>query len=163
MSKSCCCFARSSVISRAYPPAPANDSKFRSINDAPIDLTSSADEGRTSYALTTAPSRRAVAIAWRPATPAPSTKTCAGVTVPAAVISKGKNLGLNSAPISAALYPAQSACEVSASIDCAREILGTNSIEKAVAPAFARASIFSIEFVGDKNEIVTAPFLSFAD
>jgi hypothetical protein len=42
--------------------------------------------GRTSVALTTAPSRRAVAIACRPATPAPITNTLAAGTVPAAVI-----------------------------------------------------------------------------
>ena len=42
-----------------------------------------------SVAETTAPSRRAVAIACRPATPAPITNTLAGGTVPAAVISIG--------------------------------------------------------------------------
>ena len=41
-------------------------------------------------AVTTAPSRRAVAIAWSPATPAPMTKTRAAGTVPAAVIIIGK-------------------------------------------------------------------------
>ena len=40
--------------------------------------------------VTTAPSRLAVAIAWRPATPAPSTITLAGATVPAAVVIIGK-------------------------------------------------------------------------
>ena len=39
---------------------------------------------------TTAPRRFAVAIAWRPATPAPSTSTFAGLTVPAAVVIIGK-------------------------------------------------------------------------
>ena len=39
---------------------------------------------------TTAPSRLAVAIACSPATPAPSTKTRAGATVPAAVVIIGK-------------------------------------------------------------------------
>ena len=53
-------------------------------------LTCSATAGRTSNAETTAPSRRAVAIAWRPATPAPITSTRAGAIVPAAVISIGK-------------------------------------------------------------------------
>jgi hypothetical protein len=37
-----------------------------------------------------APSRRAVAIAWSPATAAPTTNTFAGGTMPAAVISIGK-------------------------------------------------------------------------
>ena len=41
---------------------------------------------------TTAPSRRAVAMACSPATPAPMTKTLAGATVPAAVIIIGKPL-----------------------------------------------------------------------
>ena len=58
---------------------------------APIDRISSAAAARTSYALTTAPSRLAVAIACRPATPAPSTTTSAGGTVPAAVMFSGKN------------------------------------------------------------------------
>ena len=40
--------------------------------------------------VTTAPSRFAVAIACRPATPAPSTITFAGATVPAAVVIIGK-------------------------------------------------------------------------
>ncbi len=39
---------------------------------------------------TTAPRRLAVAIAWSPATPAPSTMTFAGATVPAAVVIIGK-------------------------------------------------------------------------
>jgi hypothetical protein len=80
--------------------------------------------------------------------------------VPAAVINNGKNRGDISAPTNTARYPAQSACEVSASIDCAREIRGTNSRENAVTPALAAASIESTAVTGDKNEIVTAPFLS---
>ncbi len=59
---------------------------------APIDRISSAEAARTSYALTTAPSRLAVAIACSPATPAPRTRTSAGATVPAAVMLSGKNL-----------------------------------------------------------------------
>ena len=62
-----------------------------------------AHRGRTSKPLTTAPRRRAVAIACSPATPAPSTSTFAGGIVPAAVISIGKNRGSRSAAISAAL------------------------------------------------------------
>ena len=50
-----------------------------------------------------------VAIACKPATPAPRTTTWAGVTVPAAVINIGKNLGEISAATSEARYPAQSA------------------------------------------------------
>jgi NAD(P) transhydrogenase subunit alpha len=54
-------------------------------------------------AVTTAPSRLAVAIACRPATPAPITSTFAGGTVPAAVISIGKKRGSCSAASSAPL------------------------------------------------------------
>ncbi len=50
----------------------------RSRNVAPSDSTCSLTAGRTSKADTTAPSRRAVAIACSPATPAPSTSTFAG-------------------------------------------------------------------------------------
>ena len=49
-----------------------------------------------------APSRRAVAIACSPATPAPSTSTFAGRTVPAAVVSIGKKRGSSWAAIRAA-------------------------------------------------------------
>src|SRR5207245_7419114 len=52
--------------------------------------TCSLAAGRTSVAVTIAPSRRAVAIACRPATPAPITKTFAAGTVPAAVIIMGR-------------------------------------------------------------------------
>ena len=41
--------------------------------------------------VTIAPSRLAVAIACRPATPAPRTSTLAGATVPAAVVIIGKS------------------------------------------------------------------------
>ena len=51
----------------------------------------------------TAPSRRAVAIAWSPATPAPITRTRAGVMVPAAVVSIGNMRGRVSAAIRTAL------------------------------------------------------------
>ena len=49
------------------------------------------DQALDQAADTTAPSRRAVAMACRPATPTPSTTTRAALTVPAAVISIGKN------------------------------------------------------------------------
>jgi drug/metabolite transporter (DMT)-like permease len=45
----------------------------------------------------------AVAIAWRPATPAPSTSTRAGAIVPAAVVSIGKSFGSRFAASSIAL------------------------------------------------------------
>ena len=82
------------------------------MNDAPIDFTSSADAGRTSYASTTAPSRLAVAMACNPATPAPNTTTRAGGTVPAAVMKSGKNRGNRIAASNAHRYPDTSACDV---------------------------------------------------
>ncbi len=54
-------------------------------NCAPIDSTCSATSGRTSNARTTAPIEPAAPIAASPATPAPTTKTRAGGTFPAAV------------------------------------------------------------------------------
>ena len=53
---------------------------------APRLSTCSLATGRTSVADTMAPRRRAVAMACRPATPAPMTNTRAGAMVPAAVI-----------------------------------------------------------------------------
>ncbi len=102
---SACCASRSSAVSsRAYPPSPAALSPdVSSMNVAPSDSTSPLDAGRTSYPLTWAPSRLAVPIACRPATPAPSTSSFAGRAVPAAVISSGKNLPYASAATSAAL------------------------------------------------------------
>ena len=47
-----------------------------------------------------------------------------------------------------------------ASIDCAREMRGTSSRESAVTPALAAASIESTDVVGERNEIVRAPFFS---
>ena len=60
------------------------------MNFAPRLSTCSLAAGRTSVAVTMAPSRRAVAIACRPATPAPMTNTLAAGTVPAAVIIIGR-------------------------------------------------------------------------
>ena len=74
----------------------------------------------------------------------------------------GKNRGESSAPTSAARYPAHSAWEVSASIDCAREIRGTSSSEKAVTPAFTAASTLSRWLTIERKEIVIAPFFSVA-
>ena len=54
-------------------------------------------------AVTTAPSRFAVAIACRPATPTPMMKTFAGGTVPAAVIIIGMALPNSAAPSITAL------------------------------------------------------------
>ena len=79
------------VLRRRRPPARARRSA------APRLCTCSLTTGRVSNADTTAPRRRAVAIACSPATPAPRTSTLAGATVPAAVISMGKNWGSASA------------------------------------------------------------------
>ena len=59
---------------------------------------------------------------------------------PAAVISSGKKDGSRSAATSAARYPDTSACDVSASIDCAREMRGSSSSANAVVPAAASAA-----------------------
>ena len=80
--------------------------------------------------------------------------------MPAAVMRSGKKRGESSAPIRTALYPAHKACEVNASIDCAREIRGTNSKDIAVTLALTAASIESAAVVGDRNEIVMAPFFN---
>src|SRR4029077_5269667 len=58
--------------------------------------------GGAATAETPPRSRRAVAMACSPATPAPMTNTFAGDTVPAAVVSIGRNLGSAPAPMSAA-------------------------------------------------------------
>ncbi len=61
------------------------------MNFAPSDSICSLTAGRTSEASITAPRRLAVAIACRPATPAPRINTRAAFTVPAAVIIIGIN------------------------------------------------------------------------
>ena len=106
---------------------------------------------------TTAPSRRAVAIACRPATPAPITSTLAGATVPAAVISMGKNFGSRSAASSTALYPPTVLCEDKASIDCARVMRGIDSIAKPTTPRSDRRSIPSLSVNGSRKEISATP------
>src|SRR5881409_3613952 len=106
----------------------------RSRNVAPRLSTCSLTTGRTSKPDTTAPRRRAVAIACSPATPAPMTSTLAGTTVPAAVTSIGRNFGSRSAARRMALYPETVAWEESASIDWARVMRGIDSMAKAVTP-----------------------------
>ena len=73
------------------------------MNFAPSDSTCSPAATRTSVALTTAPRRLAVAMACRPATPAPITKTRAGASVPPAVMSIGNIWGSAFAASSTAL------------------------------------------------------------
>ena len=100
---------------------------------------------------------RAVAIACRPATPAPITSTLAGATVPAAVISMGKNFGSRSAASSTALYPPTVLCEDKASIDCARVMRGIDSIAKPTIPRSDRRSIPSLSVNGSRKEISATP------
>ena len=90
-----------------------------------------------SYAEATAPSLRAVEMACSPATPAPMTKTRAGVMVPAAVVIMGKMRMDVSAARSTALYPQIVPMEESASMLCARVVRGTSSTENALTPAAA--------------------------
>ena len=114
------------------------------MNFAPSDSTCSLVSGRTSVASTTAPSRLAVAIACKPATPTPMTTTRAAFTVPAAVISIGMSRPYVFAAISTALYPPMFACEESTSMLCAREMRGSASMAKAVRPLAASAAIPSL-------------------
>ena len=122
-----------SARARSRPRSPRRWTP-RSRNVAPRLSTCSFTAGRTSKPETTAPSRRAVAIACRPATPAPSTSTLAGATVPAAVISIGKNRGSRSAAMQRGLVAGDGACDDSASIGCARVIRGIDSIANATTP-----------------------------
>ena len=85
------CFSRNSGLDgAAYPPVSApsvcSSSKSRKTNSAPMDSICSDTSGRTSKAMVMAPSDTDVPIAARPATPAPTTSTLAGGTLPAAVI-----------------------------------------------------------------------------
>jgi hypothetical protein len=83
----------SGLISLAYPPAPSPDSLIlTSKNSAPKDLTYSLTASLVSNPLTMAPNDLAVAIADKPATPPPITRTLAGGSLPAAVIYPVKNL-----------------------------------------------------------------------
>ena len=101
--------------------------------------TCSFTTGRVSNASTTAPNRRAVAMACSPATPAPITNTRAGVSVPAAVMSRGKNFGSDRAAVSVAAYPAIDAMDESTSSACARAMRGIASVLMR-SPAARRAA-----------------------
>ena len=95
--------------------------------------------GRTSVAVTWAPSRLAVAMACRPATPAPITNTLAGGTIPAAVMNIGKYLLSSTAASRTPLYPAMLAMDDRVSMLCARVVRGMASVAKAVMPRAASA------------------------
>ncbi len=95
-------------------------------------------------------------MACKPATPAPMITTPAGWIVPAAVIIMGMSRPMRLAAVSTALYPATEAMLESTSIDCARAIRGTMSIEKLVTPAaasfWARAGWASGERIATRIE-----------
>jgi hypothetical protein len=78
-----------SLIAHIYE----NENKLTSKNSAPMDSTCSLAAARTSKARTMAPMFLAVWIAARPATPAPTTSTLAGGTLPAIVNWPAKNRG----------------------------------------------------------------------
>ena len=91
-----------------------------------------------------APSRRAVAIACSPATPAPITNTRAGGTVPAAVIIIGKPRSKAAAPRSRrGSRPGWPGCD-STSMLCARVIRGSSSIAAHVDPGSGQAGTSSV-------------------
>ena len=106
--------------------------RLTSTNFAPKLWTCSLTSGRISNASTTAPRRREVAIACKPATPAPITNTLAGLIVPAAVVNIGKNLGKAADASKTALYPPILAWEDKASITCALLVRGISSMLNAV-------------------------------
>ncbi len=101
--------------------------------------TCSLTTGRTSNASTTAPSRRAVPMAISPATPAPMTRPLAGRTVPAAVVSSGKNLGRRLAARRTALYPPTVLWLESESMLWARVMRGMASMRDGGDAAFGQA------------------------
>ena len=80
-------------------------------------------------------------IACNPATPAPTTKTFAGVSVPAAVIIIGNIRGAALAASRTALYPTIVAIDDRTSIDWARVIRGINSSENEVTRRSASTAI----------------------
>ena len=102
-----CASINSLLIYFAYPPAPVPDYSIPFIykNSAPRDSICSLAAGLTSNPLTTAPKFLAVAIAERPATPPPITRTLTGGNLPAVVICPVKNLPKFYAAMMTALYP----------------------------------------------------------
>ena len=93
-----------------------------------------------------APMLPAAPMAASPATPAPTTSTLAGGTLPAAVTCPVKNRPKACADSTTARYPAMLAIDDSTSSDCARDIRGTASIASTVigrAESFSTSSGFS--------------------
>mmetsp|Transcript_30675 Transcript_30675/g.60734 ORF Transcript_30675/g.60734 Transcript_30675/m.60734 type:complete len:228 (-) Transcript_30675:528-1211(-) len=154
-----CAFLKSSDISLAYPPVPEPSSSMgTSKNVAPMLSTCSFVTGRTSNALTIAPIFLAVWIAARPATPAPSTRTLAGATFPAAVICPAKKRGNSCEASTMALYPAMFACEERISYVCARDNMrGTQSRASTLVFCAVRLLYSSVLMAGDIIEMRVFP------
>ena len=122
---------------------------------APRDRICSRASSRMSNPSTTAPRRRAVATAWRPATPAPSTRTRAGFTVPAAVMRSGNIFGSRSAASRTAWKPITVAIDDRTSTAWARVLLGTRSSEIMSAPVGAKPAATSGCQTGSKRPTTT--------
>ena len=88
------------------------------------------------------------------------TSTLDGASVPAAVMSKGKNFPNAPAARMAARYPAIELCDDSASMDCARAMRGMASMLKAVMRFLAWSSVSSGLSSGWRNAISAEPSAS---
>ena len=104
-----------------------------------------------------APIEFAVPIAAKPATPAPITYTFAGGIFPAAVTCPVKSRPKAFAASITARYPPIFAIEDNTSMDCAREIRGTASIDTAVTPLAFMTSAIEESTRGARREISTVP------
>jgi hypothetical protein len=96
-------------------------------------------------------------MAARPATPAPTTSTLAGGTLPAAVTCPVKNRPKLCAASTTARYPAMLAIDDSTSSDWAREIRGTASMASTVIGRVASCSRSSGLSAGEIRLIRVAP------
>ena len=153
-SASATCGVRTSWISTASgtPPSGAGGG---SIDLAPRDRICSRASSRMSNPSTKAPRRRAVAIAWSPATPAPSTRTRAGGTVPAAVMRRGSILGSRPAARRTDWNPSTVACDDSTSTAWARVLRGTRSSASIVALVAATSTATSGRQTGSNSPTTT--------
>ena len=104
-----------------------------------------------------------MAIACRPATPAPRMSARAGVIVPAAVIINGKMRGSRNAAITAAWYPASVAIDESTSMSWARLMRGIASSRKAVTPPSTSARTSAGSPAGSSTPTRIAPRFSWPD
>jgi hypothetical protein len=104
-----------------------------------------------------APMLPAAPMAASPATPAPTTRTLAGGTLPAAVTCPVKNRPKLCAASTTARYPAMLAIEDSTSSDWAREIRGTASMASTVIGRVASCTTRSGLSAGEIRLISVAP------